>query len=771
MSFSRTDPTTTAARAQAGFRKALALHQRGDLSRAKSMYESILASEPRDFDAMHMLGVIAYQSGQAHIAHDLISRALFIRSDLAPPHVNLALALGALGRFDEALASFNRALRLRPDHPTAHHDRGNVLMRLGRVAEAVASFDEAIALRPDHVEARVDRGNALSRLNYVEEALSSYEGAIALRPGYALAHYNRGNMLMRLGRLEDSLASYDRALATGPAFPELHNNRGNVLFDLHRMKAAVASFDQALALRPSYPEALNNRGNALWHLARQSDALESYERAIALKPDYAEAHNNRGNALLAIKRPAEALSCFRRVQALNPDQPFLSGVVLLTRMKSCDWDGMEQDIAAYRHDIRSGDRANTPFPALVLFDDPELQKLASSNYMRTVSGRAAPAPLAARAGGGRIRLGYYSADFHNHATSYLMAELFERHDRERFELFAFSFGADPRDAMRARVAAAFEHFIDVDDKSDREVVTLSRELGIDIAVDLKGYTENARPGIFAERCAPIQVNYLGYPGTLGADCFDYMIADKVTVPSLEADHYSEKLVYLPGSYQVNDRARAISERCPTRAEAGLPEEGFVFCCFNTNAKILPAMFDSWMRILGAVDGSVLWLREDNVAAADNLRREAAARSLDPARLIFAQPIPLDEHLARHRLADLFLDTSPYNAHTTASDSLWAGLPVLTLSGRTFASRVAASLLHAIKLPELITESERDYEERAIELANKPSKLRKLKAKLERNRLATPLFDGNAFARNIERAYAEMQRRHLGGLPPDLIDLS
>lgn len=723
-------------RARTIFIEAQALHKGGELARAKAMYEGILAWEPRHFDSLHMLGVLALQSGQPHIAHDLISRALFIRSDLAPPHVNLALALQALGRLDEALASFDRALRLNPDHFTVHHDRATLLLSLGRPTEAIASFDEAIALRP----------------------------------GLAQPHYGRGNAWLKLGRLDEAIASYDRAIAIGPGFAEVHNNRGLILFSLNRMDEALACYDRALALKSDYAEAWNNRGNALWHVTRHKEALADYDRAIACKPDYAKAHGNRGNALLALGQPGEAVVSFKQVLAFNRGREFLTGMLLLAKMKACDWDGLEGDIAAFRRAIEAGETAAAPFLALVMIDDPELQKQAALNFARSVAQSSAPARFGKRMAGERIRLGYYSADFHNHATSYLIAELFERHDRDRFELFAFSFGPDRKDPMRRRITAACEHFIDVAALSDGEVAARSRDLGMDIAVDLKGYTENARPGIFAARCAPVQVNYLGYPGTLGARHIDYLIADKIVAPPAEQGNYTEKLVYLPDSYQANDGARAISGRRLTRAAAGLPETGFVFCCFNTMLKISPAMLDGWARILGAVEGSVLWLYEDNAVAAANLRREAAARGVDPGRLIFAPHMPLDEHLARHRLADLFLDTWPCNAHTTASDALWAGLPVLTLSGRSFASRVAASLLRAIELPELIAANERDYEARAIELATTPAKLAKLGSKLERNRPASPLFDARRFARNIEKAYVAMYRRCQAGLAPDVIDL-
>ena len=368
----------------------------------------------------------------------------------------------------------------------------------------------------------------------------------------------------------------------------------------------------------------------------------------------------------------------------------------------------------------------------------------------------------------RIRIGYFSADFHNHPVAFLMAELFERHDRSKFELIAFSFGPDTDDDIRRRLKVAFDKFIDVRNMSDRDVALLARSLEIDIGVDLKGFTEDARTNIFAMRAAPIQVNYLGYPGTMGADYIDYLIADPMLIPASHQSHYTEKIVYLPNSYQPNDRKRQISDKAFTRSELGLPQQGFVFCCFNNNYKITPDVFDSWMRILAHVEGSVLWLLEDNEIAARNLKKEASVRGIDPDRLVFAPRMALADHLARHRMADLFLDTLPYNAHTTASDALWAGLPVLTQIGETFAGRVAASLLNAVHLPELVTTTRDDYEALAIELATNPAKLASIKQKLADNRLTTPLFDTELFTKHIEAAYTTMYERYQADLPPDHI---
>ena len=439
------------------------------------------------------------------------------------------------------------------------------------------------------------------------------------------------------------------------------------------------------------------------------------------------------------------------------------------KMSLCDWSNLGALIPDLIAKIQQAKKVTTPFAVLGLIDDSALQRRATETWISDMypASHALP-PLSICRRHERIRIGYYSADFQAHATTHLMAGLFERHDRRRFELLAFSYGPDERDDMRKRLAGAFDQFLEVRTKSDIDIARISRELGIDIAVDLKGFTQDARTGIFSYRAAPIQVSYLGYPGTIGAPYIDYLIADHTLIPPESHQQYSEKIVYLPHSYQVNDRKRPIADKVFARAELGLPPTGFVFCCFNNNYKITPDMFDSWMRILGQVAGSVLWLLEDNSTAANNLRREAQTRDVDAERLIFARRMPMPEHLARHRAADLFIDTLPYNAHTTASDALWVGLPVLTRIGQSFAARVAASLLNAAGLPELIATTQEQYEAKAVELAGTPGQLAELKERLHRNRLTMPLFDTEQFAVHLENAYTQMYERYLSNLSPEHI---
>jgi predicted O-linked N-acetylglucosamine transferase (SPINDLY family) len=454
---------------------------------------------------------------------------------------------------------------------------------------------------------------------------------------------------------------------------------------------------------------------------------------------------------------------------IRPDFEFITGTLQHVKMLICNWKNLDNQKNLLLKSINANEKVARPFPILALLDTPTTQRACAELFIKAnypQNNTLGSIPKITKIN--KIRLGYFSADFHNHATAYLMTNFFELHDKNQFEIYAFSFGFSQEDEMRARLKNAFDEFIDVSHQSDQVVAKLSRELGIDIAIDLKGFTRDSRAGIFSYRAAPIQVNYLGYPGTMGVDYIDYIIGDRTLIPAKSQEFYSEKVIYLPNSYQVNDRTRVISDQQFSRAELGLPEDSFVFCCFNNNYKILPETFDGWMRILIAVEGSVLWLFQDNDWVVNNLKEEAQKRGISEGRLVFAKRLHLSEHLARHRQADLFLDTFPYNAHTTASDALWAGLPLLTLMGESFASRVAASLLTAIDLPELITNSQEDYESLAIELATNPAKLKEIKTKLESNRLTTPLFDTPRFTKHLEDAYTKIYERYHADLPPEHI---
>ena len=612
------------------------------------------------------------------------------------------------------------------------------------------------------LQARLGQGIGLHQQGQLAQAQAIYREILAHHPGNFVAWQLLGVVAAQTGQPEQALELIGRALALNPNSAEAHNNLGMAFQSLRRYAEAVASHDRAIALKPGFVDALNNRGVALGELGQHALAVAAYDAALAVEPRYADAWSNRGSALRQLGRNEEAARDFAQAQVLRPGFKYALGHQLYAQASTCDWTGYEASVEALNTAVQQGGLgalAAEPFVFLA-FAHTAQDQLANARAFAADKYPPAPRPLwnGETYEHPKIRVAYLSADFHEHATAYLMAEFFERHDTRRFETIAISFGPDRQDPMRQRLQAAFGQFIDVRDQSDLQVAQMLRAMEVDIAVDLKGFTQDCRPGILAHRPAPVQVNYLGYPGSMGVDYIDYIVADATVVPPGHEVFYSEKVVRLPGSYQVNDARRVIAETTPTRADCGLPDTGFVFCCFNNNYKITPAVFDIWMRLLQRVPGSVLWLLQGSPAVAENLQQQAQQRGVAPERLVFAPRLPLPEHLARHRLADLFVDTLVYNAHTTASDALWAGLPVLTCAGSTFASRVAASLLRAAELPELVTDTTAAYEALAYTLATAPGTLASLHARLAQSRATCALFNTAQFTRDMESAYEGMLAR-------------
>ena len=674
--------------------------------------------------------------------------------------------------FSQAEHKFIKSLELIPDRASTLTNLSAAQLELKKYSEARATAKKAISVGGDNSQAYLTLGLIEKELKNFEVAVKCFDQSIILKPIYFEAFYNKGVALYELKRYDEAITHYDKVLSLKPDYAEAWSNKGVALNELKRYDEAIIHYDKALSLKPDYHVAWSNKGNTLHELKQHDEAIAYYDTALNLKPDYAEAWADKGLTLNKLKRFEEAIDHYDKALNLKPDIDWLSGDLLHTEMMICSWSGLEESLEDISKKVLANRKVTQPFLLLALNDDALLHKKSSEiNIQSRYPFNPVLEPILKHPQSQKIRVAYFSADFHNHATGYLMAELFELHDKNQFELVGFSFGPIIGDEMHQRLKNSFDRFIEVGRKSDNDIAKISRDLNIDIAVDLKGFTQEARTGIFAHRAAPIQVNYLGYPGTLGADYMDYIIADKTLIPLDAQSGYTEKVVYLPNSYQVNDRKRLISERQFKRQELGLPGHGFVFCCFNNNFKILPATFASWMRMLKAVEGSVLWLFKDNSWAVENLKKEALKQGVDAQRLVFAERMPLPEHLARHCQADLFLDTLPYNAHTTCSDALWAGLPVLTLMGQSFASRVAASLLNAIGLPELITNTQEEYEALAIELAMNPQKLRDIKLKLARNRLTTPLFDTPLFTKNLETTYIKMMERYQADLQPDHITIT
>jgi len=598
------------------------------------------------------------------------------------------------------------------------------------------------------------------------DAARLYGAVLSADPRHFQALYLLGFVRYQQGAFDQAEKLIGDAVKINPNSPDAFYNRGCALQRLQRAAEAVSCFDSAVRLKPDYDEAWTNRGVALLALRGYTDALSSFDRALSIKPRDLETLSNRAGALFELKRYEEAADAYAKLLAIAPDFPYALGTEVLCRAYACDWRAIDKDRALLATALSAGKPVLQPHAATLLLKDEKLQ-LQCARLWVAERCPAAQVPLwrGERYRHDKIRLAYLSADFHTHATAYLIAGVFEAHDKTRFEATAMSFGPNDKSEMRGRLERSVDRFMDMSGKSDHEIADLLRRMEIDIAVDLKGHTQDARPGVLALRPAPVQVNYLGHPGTMGADYIDYLIADEIVIPREARGNYQEQVVYLPGSYQANDAQRHIADRTPSRAEEGLPVDGFVFCSFNSCYKITPEIFAIWMRLLRDVQGSCLWLFQDNLDAARNLKREAKASGVDASRVIFAARKPLAEHLARQKLADLFLDTLPCNAHTTASDALWVGLPVLTCKGTTFAGRVAASLVSAVGLSDLIVSSLDEYETLARRIASDKTMLKELKAKLARNSVTSSLFDAPKITRNLERAFENMIDRCRRGLAP------
>lgn len=640
-----------------------------------------------------------------------------------------AIAAHRSGNISDAERAYTTILKGSRTHPVALHMLGLLYAQSGNFAEAEPLLKKA---------ARVDPGNPDVLFNYA-------------------------NVLRALDKTDDALAWFAKTIALSPNFAGAHLNRGAILLARQEFQSAIAEFDRAIAIALS-SAAFANRGSAFKQLGQLEEAHESYRRAIELAPSDPQNHFVLFEILTQMDRHDEAIEALERTVALNKAFPFALSKLVASRRRRADWRSFEREQSSLEEAVESGVVID-PFTFFHVSSSPAHQLTCARTYVADLTLERGAAIPKTPSPASRLRLAYMSADFRNHATANLMVGLLEKHDRTRFDITAISYGPDDGSKTRSRLKAAFEHFEDVNHLTNEDAAKLIRRLNIEVLVDLGGFTTHARPEILARRAAPTQVSYLGFPSTTGATYIDYVVADRVVIPEDKQKHYAEKVVYLPHSYQPNDRDREIAAETPSRAELGLPPDGFVFCCFNNSFKITPPIFDVWMRLLTQIDGAVLWLLGTNDIAEQNLRREASQRGVSPDRLVFAPNIELAKHLARHRLADLFLDTPYCNAHTTASDALWAGLPVLTCEGNTFASRVASSLLRAIEMPELIASSLEEYEAMALKLARDPALLAETKDKLAKNRLTTPLFDTERFTRHLEAAYRTMYERAQRGEPP------
>ena len=751
-------------------------------------------SAPQNAQLANLLGRALMATKATAEALAAFDSAIACKADFADAHYHRAEALHALGRNEEALTGLARVLAMNPDFAEAHLARGNILIALDRAGDAASAIDHAITLKPDLAEAHCSsasaaiarkrwqealqaseralalkpelheahlrRGQALFELRRIEEALAAFDRATALRPDIGECHNSRGGALMKLGWVEEALAASDRALALEPGSGTFLGNRANALVELDRVDEALDGFRRALVSDPASAEVYYNLGNTLMLLRQHEQALAAFDAAIALKPGWGEAQYNRGIALNEMGRKDECMAACERALVLDPDLTLAFVRHFFDKAKNCDWHGRETEVAELKRFCEQDDLVD-PFAAIAAFDEPMLHLKAA----RSLAGPQRPhASFAARTRD-RLKVAYLSPDFRDHPVAHQIVEVLEKHDRSRLELFGICLRSDQDSEIRKRIKGSFEHFHECEKLTDPALARLLERLQIDVAVDLAGWTDKGRTNALSYRPVPITVNYLGFSGTTGADYVDYIIADPQVVPPGSEGFYVEKIARLPHCFFPTDsRGRDIGPK-PTRAEEGLPEDAFVFCTFNNSYKITPELFDVWMRLVRAVEGSVLWLRVEKPVARNNLRLEAERRGVDPERLVFGERAERERHLARIALADLFLDSVPYNAHTTANAALWAGLPMVTCPGRSFASRVAASMLTVFKAEELIVPDLATYENLALELARSPERLAAIRERLTRARPCNPLFDTNALCRALESAYFTMWDIHLKGQKP------
>ena len=728
--------------------KAIEFYQLGQLSQAKEICKRVLRTKSAHGDALHLLGAIAHQ----------------------------------LGETDRAVQWIERATESDPGNPIYLNSLGNVFQELGEFAEAIRHYQKALDLKLDYVEVHYNLGNAFQGQGELDNAVSSYRKALQLNPDYADAYNNMGSTLQRQGRLDEAMASYQQALRLNPDSPKTYINLGNAFQDQGKLEHAIQCYQDALGLEPDLAVAHNNLGTAFHDQGRVDEAITCFQQSIQLDPAYGEAYYNLGNAFQDQGRLEEAISCYERALELEPEDDEACDGLIHAFQQTCAWqklEGLAAKLDALTDKaIASGNRTGeAPLVNLSRHADPAHNFAVATSWSRDIVRRVSKVEVDfsfvdRRRNKGRITVGYLSHDFSDHPVANLMASLYGLHDRSNFRIFCYSTGKDDGSSYRKRIRRNCDRFIELCHLGHSEAAMRIYKDRVDILVDLNGHTEGSRLEICALRPAPVQVTYLGFPGTTGADFLDYIITDRIVTPVHHANYFAESLVYMPHCYMVSDNSQRISDKNWKKADFRLREDGFIFSSFNQSYKIDPKMFDTWMKILHEVPEGFLWLQQLNETAQRNLRGQARERGVDPDRLIFAEKMALkEEHLARLRVSDLALDTRMYNGHVTTNDALWAGVPVITLEGTHFASRVSSSILTAIGLPGLVTHTLEEYRVLAIRLAQNPDELEGIRQRLAGNRLTKPLFDTPRFARNLERAYKEMWNIFLAGEHPRQITVA
>jgi len=726
--------------------------------------KKLITQYPRSVTLWNLLGAASKNLGKIDESIRSFKKVIELNPKYADGHNNLGVVLQEKGDLDESIKYFNKAMSLNPKYSQAYNNAGIVYQKKGKLSLAAKYTKKAIFLNPNYVEAYNNLATINQDQGKLNQAIEYFNKAISLNPSYSEAYYNLGLAFSKLNEFDSAIQSCNKALSLKPNYPEAYNSLAIIMSQKGKLDEAIKLFNKAILLRPNYSEAYFNIGIVFKKQNKLNEALDSYQKAINLKPNYVESFYNIAIIFEEQGKLNKAINYYDKALLIRPDFDKAQAQKLHQKAKMCDWKTIQQDKELFS---KLGINTNhiPPFTMLSFEDEPRNHYLRSKLYAKKkyLQKQIPFEKVNKISKNKRLRIGYFSADLQNHATMYLASKIFENYNKEKFEIYVYSFGKHlEHDEVREKLKNSVDVFKDVIDLNDKDIAMLARADRINIAIDLKGYTKNSRTGIFAYRAAPIQINFLGYPGTLGANFFDYIIADLTLIPETKKKFYSEEIIYMPHTYQPTSHSSIISNKIFTKSEMNLPNNSFVFCCFNNNYKISPNEFNIWMRILNKVENSVLWLIGSNKWAKQNLIKEAEKHGISNNRLIFANQISHSDHIARLRLADLFLDTFNINAHTTTTDALWAGIPVITKIGNSFASRVAASLLKAVGLPELVVQNEIEYENLILEIASSPRKLLKIKEILTSNKLSKPLFNFEMYISHLEDAYKQVFENYLKG---------
>ena len=783
--------------------------QFGNFQLASFLLSKAIKINPNIASCYNNLSIVLTELGELDSALEKLEKAIYLDPNFVDAYNNKANIFFKLKKYDEAITNYNKAIKINSKYFKAYNNKGNVLFEQAKYKEAIKCFETAISINPKYINAINNLGNSFQKLSDYKNAILKYKEAILIDPNSEesynnygktltilnlydaakkafddvismnsknyISHYNLGQLFFKFNKFDDAIKCFNNSINLNPNSKESYINLGDIYLKLNRFEQAIINYKKSIVLFEELPEIYNNLGTAHYNLNQIDSAIENYEKAILLDKSYISAYINLGNLYKETNKLKDSIICHEKALSLNSKSEFLFGTILNTKMMICDWSSFDNNIKNLEKSILRKEKVIRPFASLSIFDNPKLHKLVAENfsdhYFPDLNYKFS---RKIKANNLKIKVGYYSSDFNeNHPVSHLLSDLFEKHNKIEFEIYAFSFKETHfADKIRKKFTLDFDHFFNVENKSDLEIVELSRSLNIDIAIDLNGHTQNSRTMIFSLKVAPIQVNFLGYPGTMGSTYYDYILTDKTVLPRENNKNFLEKIIYLPDSYLINPAMRKISNKNFSRASLELPEQSFVFCCFNNSYKILPSIFVSWINIIKNVEKSILWLAETNNEAKKNLLNTASLSGLEPNRIIFAKREELiEDHLVRYKMADLFLDTFPFNGHTTACDALYLGVPLLTITGKSIASRVGASLLTNLDVKELITYNNNDYEEKAIFLAKNPNKLNLIQEKILKNKVIKPLFNSKLSTIFLEKGYKEIYFKYKSGIIPHSFEVA